>query len=117
MAAISTSRRQCLRLSEHPEAFVQFELTSLVERGSGRTRLKRRPGGMAAAVRIGFGDPYPYVELIAHELEHVLEQLDGTDLPLLERLGVDGLVREKHDHYDTMRARFIGRAVARETDQ
>jgi hypothetical protein len=110
-----TFRRQCLRLAEHPEIVVQFELTSQVERGSGRTRLKRRPSGIAAAVQIGFGDPHSYVELIAHELEHVLEQLDGTNLPVLERLGVDGVVREKHDHYDTMRARSIGRAVARES--
>src|SRR3954452_5382410 len=32
-----TFRRQCRRLSEHPEMVVQFEFTARVERGAGRT--------------------------------------------------------------------------------
>jgi hypothetical protein len=110
-----TFRRQCQRLSQHPEIVVEFELTARVARNSGRARLKRRPGGMTAAVQIGLREPSGYVELIAHELEHVLEQLDGTDLATFERLGVDGVVRANHEHYDTLRARSIGRAVARES--
>jgi len=109
-----TFRRQCRRLSEHPEIVVQFEFTARVERGAGRTWVQRHPEAITAAVEIGFRDPNSYIELIAHELEHVLEQLDGTDLTALARLGVNGVVRENHGHYDTMRACAIGRTVARE---
>ena len=36
--------------------------------------------------------PARYVEAIAHELEHVLEQVEGTDLARLARQRVDGVV-------------------------
>jgi hypothetical protein len=110
-----TFRRQCGRLAQRPDIVVRFELTASVDRRGGRSRLERRPGRMTAAVQIGLGAPSAYVELIAHELEHVLEQLDGTDLATLERLGVEGVMRGPHEGYDTLRARSIGRAVARES--
>ncbi len=40
-----TFRRQCHRLSEHPEIVVQFEFTARVERGSGRTLPAAAPRG------------------------------------------------------------------------
>ena len=54
-----------------------------------------------------------YVEYIAHELEHVLEAVDGTDLPRLSRQRVDGVIN-LGGSYETARAQSVGRLVARE---
>ena len=54
-----------------------------------------------------------YVESMAHELEHVLEHLDGTDLPRLARQRVNGVVRSG-GQYETARAQWVGRRVAAE---
>ena len=58
--------------------------------------------------------PALYVEHIAHELEHVLEAVDGTDLPRLARQRVDGVMNLGRHHYETARAQSVGRMVARE---
>ena len=52
-------------------------------------------------------------ELLAHEIEHVLEQIDGVNLRSLAVSGVRG-VRQNGDAYETSRAVAIGRLVARE---
>jgi hypothetical protein len=58
-------------------------------------------------------DPARYVEYLAHELEHVLEQIEGVDLVRLKRQRVDG-VAHVGGQDETARARSVGRAVARE---
>ena len=52
-------------------------------------------------------------ELLAHEIEHVLEQIDGVNLRALASTGVQG-VRRIGDAYETSRAIAIGRLVADE---
>jgi hypothetical protein len=68
---------------------------------------------LSASVQIEMRDPARYVEYLAHELEHVLEQIDGVDLVRLKRQGVDG-VEHVGGQDETARARSVGRAVARE---
>jgi hypothetical protein len=56
-----------------------------------------------------------FVELLAHELEHVVEQIEGVDLAALVRTGrattdIDGV-------FETVRAREAGRAAALEVEQ
>ncbi len=58
--------------------------------------------------------PELYIEHIAHELEHALEQVDGTDLARLARQGLDG-VMNFGGSFETARARAVGRIVAQET--
>jgi hypothetical protein len=108
-----TFRRQCARLAEYPDVIVHIELAVRVRDGWARSRLERHPGGGNAAVLIELRAPARYVESIAHELEHVLEQVDGTDLPRLARQAVDGVVRSG-GQYETARAQWVGRRVARE---
>jgi hypothetical protein len=58
-----------------------------------------------------------YVELIAHELEHVIEQAEGIDLPDLAAKpdsGVYTLAWGSGRPFETVRAQAIGRVVARE---
>jgi hypothetical protein len=64
-------------------------------------------------VQIELRTPTLYVEHIAHEVEHVLERLDGTDLPKLARQRLDGVV-DLDGVYETARAQAVGRRVARE---
>jgi hypothetical protein len=108
-----TFRRQCARLSEYPDLVVDIELVVRLPEYHAQSVLERNGSGRRATVQIELRRPALYVEYIAHELEHVLEYLDGTDLPRLARNGVDGVVKAG-DWYETTRAQSIGCAVARE---
>jgi hypothetical protein len=109
-----TFRRQCARLAEHATVTVRLELVKTVRDTTGaRSKIERQDEHLDAIVEIGFRRPQRFVEHIAHELEHVLEQVDGIDLPRLARQGLDGVVRGGNG-YETARARAVGRTVARE---
>jgi hypothetical protein len=108
-----TFRRQCARLIENPTVIVRVELAGRVKQVRARSRLDRHATGLTATVQIDLRHPTLYIEHIAHELEHVLEYLDGTDLPRLARQRVDG-VMNAGGQYETARARAVGVAVARE---
>lgn len=55
------------------------------------------------------------VELIAHEIEHVIEQLDGVDLRVRATLPASGVRSRDHgDEFETTRAIRVGRMVAAE---
>jgi hypothetical protein len=111
-----TFRRQCMRLAEHPDIIVDVGLAVGIQDARAQSRVERHQTGRHAAVRIEWRRPALYVEYIAHELEHVLEQLDGADLPRLARQGVDG-VSKLGGVYETTRARTVGRTVASEVMQ
>jgi hypothetical protein len=55
-----------------------------------------------------------HTELIPHELEHVIEQLEGLDLPSLSRDGDDRVMRVTDGAFETRRAQAAGRTAARE---
>jgi hypothetical protein len=64
---------------------------------------------------IGRADTASLVELIAHELEHVLEQLDDVNLMYMAQgPGVRSHRSERGPAFDTARARQIGLDVAAE---
>jgi hypothetical protein len=108
-----TFRRQCARLAEHPDFAVHVAFAVRVQEGWARSRLTRHGGGGSAAVLIELGGATRHFESMAHELEHVLEHLDGTDLPRLARQQVDGVERSG-GQYETARARWVGRRVSAE---
>lgn len=56
-----------------------------------------------------------FVELLAHELEHVVEQIEGVDLAALARTG--GATRDSDGVFETARARDAGRTAASEVEQ
>ncbi len=51
---------------------------------------------------------------IAHEFEHILEQLDGQDLPVLARRQARGVWRSVDGMIETTRATDAGRRVLAE---
>lgn len=57
--------------------------------------------------------PTDLVEIIAHELEHVCEQMEGVDLPSLSRRKGVG-VYNLNGHYETVRAIRAGQSASRE---
>ena len=108
-----TIRRQCTRLAEQPKLLVHIRLVDGIRDGLALSLVERRGAGREAAVWIELRQPARYVEAIAHELEHVLEQVEGTDLARLARQRVDGVV-DLGGQYETARAQSVGRTVARE---
>jgi Tol biopolymer transport system component len=108
-----TFRRQCRRLAGASRLRVNLLLEELSRRPSHRARAAMNyRAGLLVSVDIhlpSFDEP---VELIAHEIEHVIEQLDGIDLEVHARTGP---VRKKEDGaFETERAIEVGKRVARE---
>jgi hypothetical protein len=98
---VVTVARRRVRTSSGAEAVTRFERAD---------RLLRR-----ADVEIGPADQASLVELIAHELEHVLEQLDDVNLTYMAQgPGVRSYPSERGPAFDTARARQIGLDVAAE---
>jgi len=108
-----TFRRQCARLAEHPEVLVRIDLLVGVHNGLASSLVERGYGEYRVSVEIDVNKSALYVEHIAHELEHVLEAVDGTDLPRLSRQRVNGVIN-LGGSYETARAQSVGRIVARE---
>jgi len=112
-----TFRRQCLRITNALGLTVvlrQF-LTRPPDRLRARTSFwTARDGRRYATVEIGPLDDQ--VELIAHEIEHVIERLDGVDLRARAALPGTGVHRcdGADDTFETIRATRAGLAVAQE---
>jgi hypothetical protein len=117
-----TFRRQCLRIAaarnltvvlsvpeERPGPHVNA-LTTCVRDRSGRL--------IRAEIRLTrILDLRQTFDLIAHEIEHTIEQLDALDLPTLAHRGVAGVHAHGKDLFETARAVAIGALVAREAQE
>jgi hypothetical protein len=112
----ATFRRQVLRIAMAPHLTVRLEVagTPWPKSVRAKTEFARKDGRLTANIDITpqNGD----VELIAHELEHVIEQLDDVDLAAqaarahtgVRTSGTAGVV------FETTRATQIGKKVAQE---
>jgi hypothetical protein len=113
-----TFRRQCLRIASAGRLTVVLQSDPPRHdcRVRAWTRILRAPHGRLLAI-VQVGEPGRAVELIAHELEHVIEQLDGIDLRSKARLastGVRACDCGDSGAFETDRASSIGLNVARE---
>jgi hypothetical protein len=111
-----TFRRQCARIGRASglEVVVQRGLMAASAKEGALTRMVRRnDGAIEADVLIdALGDA---VLLIAHEFEHILEQLDGVDLAAMAARSATGVSARPDDgQYETERAVAAGRRVAQE---
>ena len=112
-----TFRRQCVRIASEHGLTVRLTFRTKLPRPdvNAITTIQRQPTrGIVADIAVLI--PGGEVELIAHEIEHVIEQLDEIDLPLLARVpgsGVRALAPER-SMYETRRAARVGALVAAE---
>jgi hypothetical protein len=85
-----------------------------------RTEVARYAHGAIRAV-VELPSVVDITELLPHELEHVLEQVEGLDLPALAKDASSGVHESSRGVYETVRARNAGfdamREVYGETDQ
>ena len=111
-----TFRRQCLRIANAPYLAITIEgfhpLPS--EHARARTLFVRRDGVLHAEIQIA--PLNNHVELIAHEIEHVIEQLDGIDLALHASLRGSAASKSDDGSFETVRAVRTGLTVAREVE-
>jgi Tol biopolymer transport system component len=112
-----TFRRQCRRLAAEPGLPVTVEREDQPNRASSanaRTELTFKANAPVTA-RVYLKTSSNVPELIAHELEHILEQLDGVDLQA--QAGNGAVWKADTATFETRRAIEAGRRVAREIRQ
>ena len=112
----ATFRRQCARLKAASVAVVlTLDYPADNPVANAETQIRRR-SGLRAHIRLRGADRRT-VELPAHEIEHVLEQVDDVDLAVAVADGVHGAhVVRKPAAFETRRAVVAGRQVAREVE-
>jgi hypothetical protein len=107
-------RRQCLRLAAAPHLAVVVRMMHPLTGGPrARTQISRADQNrLVASVEINpLGD---FMELLAHELEHIIEQLDGIDLAAKAAVAHSGVRTCNEGTFETSRAIRIGTVVALE---
>jgi hypothetical protein len=109
-----TFRSQCTRIARAPHLYLSVERSVLAPRQSAVTHMVRASDGrLFANVEVNpLGDE---VVLIAHEFEHVIEQLDDVDLAAMaSRVGTGVRTDPQSGRFETERAIAVGRRVASE---
>ena len=108
-----TFRRQCQRIGRDRTLTVHVHPFHQTRTAAATTQLVHRRGsGLVADLYLGQLDRV--VELLAHELEHIVERLEGIDVVQMTRR-VPQLVWSTADgRYETRRAIRSGRTVASE---
>ncbi len=104
------AHRRDVRLS------LAFDLRSGVRATRAETKITRFGSGDLVAT-IHLHTARDVVELIAHEMEHVREQIEGVNLRLLATMGSRGTIRVGQNRFETERAIGVGLAVAREVGE
>jgi hypothetical protein len=108
-------RRQWQRLERFPRLSTRIELVHANhidgDAHAVTTISVLRDGSQQAVVAIPGGRRLP--ELIAHEVEHILERLDGVRVDSQHALG-DHSVRRASGTFETARAVLVGQLVAKE---
>jgi len=113
-----TFRRQVARLADADGLTVTVRLGAFQPTSSWRAQtVITQVGGhvRSADVQVPAGDGRLVAELIAHEFEHILEQLDGVDLKRwVGSSGVRRVGAPETGPIETERANQVGRLVAGE---
>lgn len=107
-------RGQCRRLAAAPDMFVSVLPEDRQHRpaaAKART-VVRLMNGRPVSARVHLAPSIGAPELIAHELEHILEQLDQVDLAA--HAGKGAVWRSRDGSFETQRAIDAGQRVARE---
>jgi hypothetical protein len=112
----ATFRRQCdtIRAAAHARVLIGVVwMPRLTTDPRARASIGRYSFGALRAV-IEMPMIADHAELIPHELEHVIEQIEGLDLAVLAREGGRGVARIGDGSFETDRAKAAGLAAATE---
>jgi hypothetical protein len=109
-----TFRTQCSRIAFAPHVRIAVAITRSLPDGSrAQTTIERyEAGAIVARMVLKFGEDY--VELIPHEMEHVIEQLDHVRLSSEEAAA--RAWRPGGGPYETLRAVATGQRARQEFD-
>jgi hypothetical protein len=113
IARSPTLQRQCALIAAADRVMVQLSSgprSSTFDRA--RTTFTRDRSGLRAAVFVPVSSDF--AELLAHELEHVIEQIEGLNLRRLARHRQSGVRRIGNNVFETARASDAGLAAAGE---
>ena len=107
----ATFRAQCERIAEAGNVTITVRIdTAIPAHCRAFTVVQRRNGRIRAEVHLPPNSDHS--ELLAHEFEHVLEQIEGLDLRTLARVKGSGVREIEYDLFETDRAQAAGRVVA-----
>jgi hypothetical protein len=111
----ATFRMQCERIAAADRLRVTIRIdTAIPRRCRAYTIVQRRGYDIVADVRLPPGNGL--IELIGHEFEHLVEQIEGLDLKRLARVRGSGVRMQEGEFFETDRAQAAGRLVAAEMD-
>ncbi len=106
-------RAQCERIAGADNLRVTVRIdTSIPSRCRAFTIIHRRGRTLRAEVHLP--PTSGLIELVAHEFEHLLEQIEGLDLRRLARVKGSGVHESDVQVFETDRAQAAGRVVAAE---
>ena len=109
-----TFRSQCERIARDARLTIRIHLFPWKARlANASTRLATSPGAVLTA-DVYIGQHNRAVELIAHEIEHIIERLEGIDLIQIARRDPDVVWSSAEGEYETRRAIRSGLIVASE---
>jgi hypothetical protein len=110
-----TFRAQCERIAETRGLIVRMRVAGLRDDRpfNARTIVRRHEFG-AVVAEVDLYAPIDAVEIVAHEFEHLVEQIQGTDLRRLARVRGSGVIEVRRGEFETQRAVDAGRRVVAE---
>ncbi len=109
-----TFRAQCDRIAAAKHLRVRIRINpSIPGRCRAFTIVQRR--GLEIVADVHLPPSGDHSELVAHEFEHVIEQIEGLNLRRLSRVRGSGVNAVEPSVFETARAQAAGRVVATET--
>jgi hypothetical protein len=111
----ATFREQCDRIAAAGTLNVVVRLDAAIPRSCQAFTLFRRRGHVLSAEVHLPPAGTRMAELVGHEFEHIVEQLDGLNLRVLARIRDSGVHESSFDVFESARAQRAGRVVASET--
>jgi len=106
-------RAQCDRIAETANMRVTVQIDAAIPAHCRAfTVVQRRGRTIRAHVHLRPGSDH--AELLAHEFEHLLEQIEGVDVRKLSRMRGSGVREVERELFETDRAQAAGRVVAGE---
>jgi hypothetical protein len=109
-----TFQGQLLRVASAPDVTVHVDVVPHIIGARAMTQMTRQIDGLTARIQLTRFDNF--VELLAHEIEHVIEQIDGVNLAAGAGNSDTGIhsVASGAVMFETERAGRVGLSVAQE---